>query len=274
MEKRMEPDTSKGQVEAASGDGQAAETSKTSEGQSVTSNQTTGNGSEGEAIESFFDPKTIEGKPELQAAYRQMQGEFTKRLQGVQSHQSKIDAYDAFERDPQGTIERLSKQYGYDFVQSDPNQDGDSKPPKTWDDVYAIAEERALIKLRKEFAPLTNEVQDLKRKGVESQLDATHPDWRTYEGRMVDTLKAHPSMANDPDALYRMSLPPELLEQRATKAALAKLKGEGASSEVSGNQTTSITTTTEPTGRLTIDQAVKFAREKLAAQGIKRPVGD
>ncbi len=268
----MELETSEGQVEATPGDGQVAETSSTSGEQSVTSNQTTGTGSEAEAIESFFDPKTIEGKPELLSAYKQMQGEFTKRLQGISSHQSKIDAFDAFERDPQGTIARLSKQYGYNFVQSDP-QGNDDWQPKTWDDVMERATKIAREELREEFAPLTSEVQDLKRRGVESQLDATHPDWRTYESRMVDTLKAHPSMANDPDALYRMSLPPELLEQRATKAALAKLKGEGASSEVSGNRTTSVSTTTEPTGKLTIEQAVKVARDRLAAQGLTRPVG-
>jgi len=269
----MGPEASEGQVEPTSEAGQVDKTPQASEGQSVTSNQTTGKGSEAEAIESFFDPKSIEDKPELQAAYKQMQGEFTKRLQGFKSHQAKIDAYDAFERDPKGTIEQLSKQYGYQFVQSDPKGEDDWQP-KTWDDVMTRATEIARQELRQEFAPLTNEVQDLKRRNVESHLDAEHPDWRTYESRMVDTLKAHPSMATDPDLLYRTSVPPELLEQRATKAAIAKLKGEGASGEVSGNKTTSVPTTTEPTGPLSLQEAVKFAKTKLAAQGIARPVGD
>ena len=267
-------ETSEGRVEAAPETGQVAETSESSGEQSVTSNQTTGKGSEAEAIESFFDPKDVIGTPN-EAGYKQMQAAFTKGMQGVKDQQTKIDAYDAFQRDPRGTIEQMAKQYGYNFVQSDPNQSGDdSWQPKTWDDVMERATEIARKELRQEFEPLTSEVQDLKRRNVESYLDAEHPDWRTYEGRMVDTLKAHPSMASDPDKLYQLSVPPELLEQRATKAAIAKLKGESVSSEVSGNKTTSVSTTTEPTGPISLQDAVKVAKSRLAAQGIARPVGE
>jgi len=268
----MEPSASEGQVAAAPEDGQVAAAPQADEGQSVTSNQTTGNGSD--AGESFFDPKSIEGKPELQSAYKQMQGEFTKRLQGIQTHQGKIDAYNAFERDPRGTMEQLARQYGYNMVQANPEQSQDAPAPSTWDEVYAEAEKRAITKLRQEFAPLSDEVQDLKRKSVESYLDKEHTDWRTYEATMVDTLKAHPSMANDPDLLYRMSVPPELTESRAMKAALAKIKGESTSSAVSGNKTTSIPTSDKPTGPLTLEDAVKYAKGKLAAAGMAGPLAD
>ena len=44
--------------------------------QSANASETTGNGSDGEA--SFFDPRTIEDKPELMSAYKQMQTAFGK----------------------------------------------------------------------------------------------------------------------------------------------------------------------------------------------------
>ena len=267
----MEPSASEGQAVTAP-EGQAAAAPQATEGQSVTSNQTTGNGSD--AGESFFDPKSIEGKPELQSAYKQMQGEFTKRLQGVKSHQDKIDAYDAFMSDQRGTMERLAQQNGWNIVQANPEQAADAPAPSTWDEVYAEGEKRALAQLRQEFAPLSEEVQDLKRKSVESYLDKEHTDWRTYEGTMVDTLKAHPSMANDPDLLYRMSVPQELLESRATAAALAKIKGESSSSAVSGNKTTSIPTSDTPSGPLSLEDAVKLAKSRLAAAGVSRPTRD
>lgn len=260
-------EASEGQAEFAPESGQAEAAPQTSGEQPVTSSQTTSSGPDVEAIESFFDPKSIEGKPELQSAYKQMQGEFTKRLQGIKANQAKIDAYEAFERDPHGTIRQIAQQYGFNMVQSDPKSKDDWQP-KTWDDVL----ERARDEVRKEFEPITNEVRSLKRKNVESYLDSQHPDWRTYESSMVDLLKAHPSMANDPDTLYRLSVPPEVLEARATKQALAKLKGEGQNARLSGNKTTSVPTTTEPTGPLSLADAVKVAKDRLTAKGVSGPV--
>src|SRR5688572_9913001 len=56
------------------------------------------------AEDSFFDPKSIEGKPELQAAYKQMQSAWTKKMQSVSSNKHKLEAYDRFEKDPVGTL--------------------------------------------------------------------------------------------------------------------------------------------------------------------------
>ena len=58
------------------------------QGQSAASTQTTGNGSGGGDVESFFDPKSIELDPDLSPAmkqkllgtHKQMQGKFTKEL--------------------------------------------------------------------------------------------------------------------------------------------------------------------------------------------------
>ena len=261
-----------GQAEAAPDTGQAPDASSTVTEQSVTDNQITDTGP-GDAGESFFDPKDVIGTP-AESAYKQMQGEFTKRMQGIRDSQSKIDAFDAYQRDPRGTIEQMARQYGYNFVQSDPNAGKDEAwQPKTWDDVMTRATAQAREDLLKEFQPLTDEVQSLKRQGVETHLDTNHPDWRAYETQMVETLQAHPSMANDPDLLYRMSVPPELIEQRATKAALAKIQTGAASSEVSGSKTTTVATKNEPEIK-TLEDAVNVARQRLAAQGIRRPSGD
>jgi len=271
MEKIMGLADETGQAEAAPETGQVADASSTVSEQSVTDNQTTVTGS-GDAGESFFDPRDVIGTP-AESAYKQMQGEFTKRLQGIKDGQTKIDAYDAFQRDPRGTIEQMARQYGYNFVQSDPNAgQNEAWQPKTWDEVMTKATEQARAELLQEFQPMAEEVQSLKRQGVETHLDTNHPDWRAYESQMVDTLKAHPSMANDPDLLYRMSVPPELIQQRATQAALAKIKDGAAGSEVSGNKTTTVQTKNEPAIN-TLEDAVAVARERLRAQGIRRPAG-
>ena len=97
-------------------------------------------------------------------------------------------------------------------------------------------------------------------------------DWRTYENEMINTLTTHPSLANDPDTLYRMSVPPEVLEARATARALEKLKGGTDSSVVPGARRATAETSTKPTGINNFNDAVAFAKSQLKQQGLK-PVG-
>jgi len=221
--------------------------------------QTTGNGPDASAIESFFDPTSIAGKPELEAAYKQMQGSYTKRMQEFSKHRPKLEAYDRFEKDPLGTMRQLAAQYGYQFVQSGENQPKDWSP-QSWDDVMAKAKEEVL----KEMQPVFNEVKSLKKQNIETHLDTNHPDWRTYEEAMMDNLKAHPSLVQDPDKLYRMSVPSEVLEAKASAKAMQKLKGSQEHAQVSGG-TTSKQTIQAPTGPLSFDQAVAVAKQRISA---------
>ncbi len=234
-------------------------------GTSVSSAQATGNGSVADAIESFFDPASIAGKPELELAYKQMQGSYTKKLQEFSKHRPKIDAYDKFEKDPLGTLRQMAAQYGYQFVQGNPEGPKDFQP-QSWDDVMAKAKEEVL----KEMAPVFNEVKSLKKQNVESYLDTNHSDWRTYEDQMMETLKTHPSLVNDPDKLYRLSVPEKVWEARATQQAMQRLKATSDNGQVSGGTTVKQTVQT-PTGPLNFNQAVEAAKAKLQSLGMRRP---
>jgi hypothetical protein len=231
--------------------------------------QTTGNGPDAAAtVESFFDPASIADKPELLTAYKQMQGHYTKRMQEFAGNRSKVEAFDRFQADPIGMMRQIAAQHGYQFVQGSP-QGGKPEDwaPQTWDDVLAKAKEHVL----EEMQPVFNEVRSLKKQNIETYLDGKFPDWRTYETDMMDVLKNHPTLVGDPDRLYRMSVPPEVLEARATKAAMQKLQAKTDNAQVSGGQTTKQTTSSERTGPLSFDQAVEAARSKLAGLGMKRP---
>jgi RecG-like helicase len=218
--------------------------------------------------DSFFDPKSIADKPELQSAYKQMQGAFTKKTQALKAHQAKVEAYDRFIASPVDTMRQLAEQYGYKMVQAAQDKQGDEDwNPKSWDDVMAEAENRVI----KKMAPVYNELRELKKRNVEQYLDTQHPDWRTYEDDMMQKLQAHPSLVNDPDALYRLAVPEEVMQAMATKAAMAKLKTTSDHGSVSGGSRTTRSTTQEPSGPLSFDQAVEFARKKLERQGIRRP---
>jgi hypothetical protein len=216
------------------------------------------------AVESFFDPASIRGKPELESAYKQMQSAFTKRMQGVSQDRSKIDAYDQFSRDPVGTVQRIATQMGYKLVQPGNEQPKDWNP-QTWDDVLGEAEKRVLRRME----PVYNELRDLKKQSVETYLDDKYADWRTYEDDMLTTLQRHPSLANDPDSLYRLSVPSEVWEARATKQAMEKLQQRTESGQVAGGTKTTRPVASAPSGPLSFDQAVDAARRKLAGMGLR-----
>lgn len=225
--------------------------------QSASQDQTTSPGTESAAPESFFDPSNI--SEELQKPYKEMQAAFTKKMQGFSEHQQKIDAYDAFQSNPQAYLQQLAQQYGYQLMSG--KQEGDSFDPTNWDEVMQKAEDRVMQKI----AP---HLQTMQKSQLEAKLDADCPDWRVYEEPMMKNLQAHPTLVNNPDALYRMSVPPHVLESRATQIALKKLQDKGESAQVSGGSTTTKTATSVPDKNMSFDEAVKYAQASLAEQGI------
>lgn len=231
----------------------------------VGNGQTTPVGPDAGAVESFFDPSSIQDKPELQSAYKQMQGAFTKGMQAVRTHKQKIEAYDRFASNPIDTVRQLAQQYGLRVVQTGGDEPKDWNP-QSWDDVMARAKQEVL----KEMEPVVGELRNLKKQSVESHLDSLDPTWRTYEPDMIEALQRHPSLANDPDKLYRISVPPEVLEARAVAKAMQKVRGATEHGQVAGGSTAK-KVSAEPTGPLSFEQAVEVARKRASAGGLSRP---
>ena len=241
------------------------------EGQSVDGQSgTTDTGSLQSPEDTFFDPASIADKPELMAAYKQMQRDYGKKMEGIKTNQTKIQAYDAFNTDPVGTLQQYAKQLGFTLSRAEATQQLQTGgEPQTWDEVYQTAEERAYARIRKDLDPILGQFQDLRKNNMERLLDDNAPDWRQYEDVMTDNLRAHPTLANDPVTLYRLSVPPEVLESRATQAALRKLQTKTNGSRTSGVSTTKPTSAgDEPDGPVSFNEAVRLAKEKLARDGI------
>jgi hypothetical protein len=257
-----EPGETAGQVASPDSTGTTGAAPQGDKGQSANPSQTTTTGPDSGQAESFFDPKSIEDKPELLSAYKQMQAKFTKSNQKFKDAKNKVDAYDAFLKDPQGTLEQIARQYGYNLVQGKPGAQDDANP-KTWDDVYSRAKQEVL----KELGPFIGEIRQIKQQNVEQYLDGKYPDWKTYEDDMLELLQKHPTLSSNPDKLYQLSVPDEVWEARAIKAAKAKL--EGSEEQISGPSAISRQTSTDVTGIKTFNDAVAAAKAKLAKEGIR-----
>lgn len=224
----------------------------------------------------FFDPKEL--PPELIPAYKQMQGTFTKKMQAISGHKEKVAAYDAFMANPVAELQRMAAQYGYKLDRPGTgNQDGNGRQaannenwePKTWDDVMAKAEERAVAKaydrIMGEISPLIGNVQEMRAKTIEHQLAEIDPNWQQYEDEMRDTLKEHPSLVKDVAKLYRLSVPEEVLTSRSVQAALRKLQDK----TQAGHVGTSTRTKSQPAPKkvTSFQEAVQAAKAELAEQG-------
>lgn len=259
-----------GQAAPADSSGTTAAAPVSGTGQSPAHNQATSRGSES-GSESFFDPKSIEHSPELMSAYKQMQGKWTKSMQKFKDGQKKMEAYDSFIKSPVENMHALAKQLGYQLVQANPNsQDTADATPKTWDDVYSRAKQEVM----KDLQPYLGEVQQLKQKNVEQYLDSNYSDWRQHEDGMLELLKEHPTLAHDPDKLYRLAVPEELYEARAAKLAMQKLRGTTDNGAISGTSSArSTTSSTEPPKvGSSFNDFVAYAKSKLAKEGITRGV--
>jgi hypothetical protein len=207
-------------------------------------------------------------------------------MEAIKANRQKIDAYDNFSKDPVTQLQTMASRLGYKLTRAEAaaavkegegaaaTGDGEWQP-QSWNEVFQKAAEILAPKMRedfiKEFQPLVNEFQATKKMNVEKLLDDSCPDWRQYEEEMTSLLSDHPTLAKDPVKLYRLALPPEVLETRATQAALKKLQGKVDASKVSGTSTTKATEAALPDKAMSFEEAVEAARKSLAAQGIRAP---
>lgn len=248
----------------------------TAAGQPQATQQTTVTGTATDE-DTFFDPKELD--PALIPAYKSMQKAWSKKTEALKAQRQKIDAYDTYMKDPVWFIQRQAAQMGYKVSRAeveDSFQNTNQAPagqwePQTWNEVLMRAEENVMKRLSPALTAVDGELQNLKRSSIEKILDESAPDWRQYEDEMLQNLKDHPSLAKDPVKLYRISLPPEIMETRAMQAALRKLQQKAESAKVGGTSTTKQTTAQMPDRHMTFNEAVEHAKTQLAEQGLKAP---
>jgi len=218
-----------------------------------------------------FDPKTL--PPELQPGYKQMHAAFTKRMQSISQDRDLVDQAKRFMADPITGMQQMARQYGYTLTRAEaaavatqgtPAQwdPASGQDPPDWNTLASALEARAEQRLMQKFGPIIENVQKLQAKQIEAQLDDIDPQWRTYEDSMRDTLREHPTLVKDVQKLYMLSVPRDVMESRATRAAMDRLSKSTQSARVSGTSTAR-GTSTAPREVKTFADAVEAAKEQL-----------
>jgi hypothetical protein len=265
------PESTEGQaIGGPDGDQTPAEAPGGSEGQPAV-----GTTEDGPQEPTFFDPKQL--PPELMPGWKQLQASYTKKMQDLSANKQKIEAYDAFEADPVGQMQRYAQQYGYQLTRAEAaqqiqqQQDGNDWEPQSWNEVLSRAEDQAYQRIRQDLGPVLREVQAMKKNSIERELSEIDPTWHQYEDDMKRLMNIHPTLANDAALLYKMAVPEEVSQSRATQAALARLEAKGQAARVSGGSTTNKHPKEGlPDKPLTFNESVRAAKKKLAEEGITR----
>jgi hypothetical protein len=226
--------------------------------------------------ETFYDPKTA--PPELQSEYKKMQAAFTKKMQALAKNREKIEAYEAFEKSPVETMQKLAAQYGMKLTPAQAQAALDSNAatadnwqPGNWGEVEQRISKAAESRILSQLQPLLQEVHRMKQTSIENQLSEIDPTWHTYEDTMIANLKAHPTLAQDPALLYRMSVPTEAIESRAVQKALKRFEEKGKSAAAAGSSTTGKKPAAALREAKSVQEAWDIAREKLAEDGVHPP---
>lgn len=219
-----------------------------------------------DSSESFFDPTDL--SPELMPAYKQMQAAFTKKTQAIAKDRKAIEEYRQIMADPHGALRRYAEAYGYQLTPAQQaaaaKAEASEWQPQTWDEVIARTKEETRKELLQQFAPVIDEVRNVKRTQIERTLDEADPEWRQYEDDMQSLLAEHPSLAKDPGKLLRLAIPSEVLETRAYQRALKKLQAKtDAAQTVSGGSSTARKSVQKSSGPMTFQEAFEAARRQV-----------
>ena len=221
----------------------------------------------------FMDPNDL--PDELRGHFKRMQRGYTKKMQSLAESKQKVDAYDAFARDPLQTMRNLAAQYGYTLEAKDANKgSGDSSDdaPETWEQVYERATQLATENVMKQMAPYLEQIQSQRTRQIEATLDDVAPEWREYQDEMSQMLQQHPTLVNNPELLARLAIPAEIHEARVHKKVQQKYDAKARSAQVSGGSTTVKASDDDAdflNRKLSFSESVEAAKKKLQKDGIR-----
>ena len=224
---------------------------------------------------------------------RDMQGAYTKKTQAVGANRQKLEAYEAFERDPHNTLARVASQLGYQLTPAGGGQPGGqpgqpAQPasrfadpnyqPQTWGEL--ASEIRSSIaadlvpqivaqlggQMSNVIQPLARSVEQITSATISQKLDQVDPNWRLYEDDIKATMRQNPTLIQTDDGirkLYLMSVPEDVIAARYTQRAVTKINDRvNASKPGSRSQVNQAAPAAKKASNF--NDAVAIAKEQLA----------
>ncbi|MHC1625553.1 MAG: hypothetical protein ACXQS2_06090 [Methermicoccaceae archaeon] len=189
---------------------------------------------------------------ELEKERKQLLKTYTQKMQELSRVRLKANLVDAIERDPERTLRYLADRFGVSLGEEKKKEEEEIKFPDLGqvqpkkDEDFATYLQRLMATgfssipdivrqaVKKELKPMTSGHSETRAAeeriyGTINYLNSKYKDWGMYEDVMADLVMKHPTLADDPDELYKMA---KMLggakrdRSRATKESAKSKKGK------------------------------------------------
>ncbi len=182
-----------------------------------------------------FDPKSLEGKPELEKAYKQMQSNWTKKNQDFSSKQSEYDQLSSWKKDLESNP--YFQQWADDMARMAKMQQSGQK------DISNMTEEErfnfAVDKKLNDYIEqkIDPRVKTLEQERATARVDkflTENPNAKEYAVKISNLMKQHPTL--DMETAWKL-IKADFAKDDAKKEVLGELKVKGdANLELPGKQ--------------------------------------
>jgi len=138
---------------------------------------------------------------ELKPHYKRIQRGLTEKIKEIAAERSKIDLVNAMDKDPEGTLRGLARQFGFQLKKE--GEESSFVEAGTDDGTIAEVIKRTVKEVvSKELEPLKAKVSQGETDAASRHLDAMieylndeFPDWIEIETEMVKVIQENPSLA-------------------------------------------------------------------------------
>ena len=204
-----------------------------------------------------FDPKSLEGKPELEKAYKSFQGAFTQKTQGIAGDKAELEQLRKWQTDLNAMPE--FQQFSEDITRMAKMQQAGQKDISnmTEQEKFDFAvDEKLKNYIEQKVDP---RVKTLEQERATARVDkflATNPAAKEYAVKISNIMKQHPTL--DMDTAWKL-LKADFAKDDAKKEVLSELEVKGdANLELPGKQAS------QPAkkAKMTVEEAAELAERQ------------
>lgn len=165
-------------------------------------------------VEGGYDPTTMDGP----GVHKYWQKHYTRSQQDASDLRQQVQQFQAIQNNPAPHIQQWLQQQGLTAVRQgeqpqgggEEGYDGEGQP-------YQPVQPKIPPEAMQWALQTTQQVQRMQMTNIIRDLNDGFPDWQDYEAEIMQSLKEYPNLANNPDKLYRMSVPDHVFEARLAK---------------------------------------------------------
>ena len=185
----------------------------------TTSGNITEDSTSAQSGDGLYDPESMSGAD----VHKYWQGHYTRSQQAKSDLEQRISQYQAIEQNPMPYIERFLQMNGLQVSrvgqqQQEPQYDeyGNEVTPQP----QQQPAQQVPLEVQNALRQNQLQLQKMQMSQTIRDLNDNFPDWQDHEEAIMKNIREYPTLANDINKLYRMSVPDTVFEARFRKQTI------------------------------------------------------